>query len=184
MPIVNVTLEDVLRAHDTRADAQRRLLRTYRLPLVSFTMNIAGPVKSSPLIALAFDTGLEALYDALGQPMAAEIIRPATGCEALLVYDRPAAELKAACLALETATPVGRLYDLDVLDTDGDKLSRLVQRTCLICGGPVTVCSRNCEPHPRNSDGLRRRIFGRPGGKGTDGGGATDPEAGTDRRTQ
>ena len=67
MPIVNVTLEDVLRAHDTRADAQRRLLRTYRLPLVSFTMNIAGPVKSSPLIALAFDTGLEALYDALGQ---------------------------------------------------------------------------------------------------------------------
>ena len=41
MPIVNVTLEDVLRAHDTRADAQRRLLRTYRLPLVSFTMNIA-----------------------------------------------------------------------------------------------------------------------------------------------
>ena len=79
----------------------------------------------------------------MGQPMAAEIIRPATGCEALLVYDRPAAELKAACLALETATPVGRLYDLDVLDTDGDKLSRLVQRTCLICGGPVTVCSRS-----------------------------------------
>ena len=60
----------------------------------------------------------------MGQPMAAEIIRPATGCEALLVYDRPAAELKAACLTLETATPVGRLYDLDVLDTDGDKLSR------------------------------------------------------------
>lgn len=88
MPIVNVTLEDVLRAHDTRADAQRRLLRTYRLPLVSFTMNIAGPVKSSPLITLAFDTGLEALYDALGQPMAAEIIRPATGCEALLVAGR------------------------------------------------------------------------------------------------
>ena len=143
MPIVNVTLEEILRAHDTRADAQRRLLRTYRLPLVSFTMNIAGPVKSSPLITLAFDTGLEALYDALGQPMAAEIIRPATGCEALLVYDRPAAELKAACLALETATPVGRLYDLDVLDTDGNKLSRLVQRTCLICGGPVTVCSRS-----------------------------------------
>ena len=106
MPIVNVTLEDVLRAHDTRAAAQRRLLRTYRLPLVSFTMNIAGPVKSSPLIALAFDAGLEALYGALGRPVTAEIIRPATGCEALLVYDRPAAELKAACLALETATPV------------------------------------------------------------------------------
>ena len=143
MPIVNVTLEDILRARDARAAAQRRLLRTYRLPLVSFTMNIAGPVKFSPLIELAFDAGLEALRTALGQPVAAEIIRPATGCEALLVYDRPAAALKAACLTLETATPVGRLYDLDVLDTDGNKLSRLEQRTCLICGGPVTVCSRS-----------------------------------------
>ena len=143
MPIVNVTLEDILRARDTRANAQRRLLRAYRLPLVSFTMNIAGPVKSSPLIELAFDAGLEALYDALGQPAAAEVIRPATGCEALLVYDRPAAELKAACLTLETAAPIGRLYDLDVLDTDGSKLSRSEPRTCLVCGGPVAVCSRS-----------------------------------------
>ena len=53
MPIVNVTLEDILRARDARAAAQRRLLRTYRLPLVSFTMNIAGPVKSSPLILIS-----------------------------------------------------------------------------------------------------------------------------------
>ena len=143
MPIVNVTLEDILRARDTRADAQRRLLQAFRLPLVSFTMNIAGPVKSSPLIELAFDAGLAALYGTLGQPVTAEIIRPSTGCEALLVYDRPAAELKAACLMLETAAPIGRLYDLDVLDTDGSKLSRPEPRTCLICGGPVTVCSRS-----------------------------------------
>ena len=143
MPIVNVTLEDILHARDGRADAQRRLLHSHRLPLVSFTMNIAGPVKSAPLIELAFDTGLEALYAALGQTEAAEIIRPATGCEALLVYDRPAADLKAACLALESAAPIGRLYDLDVLDVDGGKLSRPEPRTCLICGGPVTVCSRS-----------------------------------------
>lgn len=143
MPIVNVTLKDILRARDTRADAQRRLLQAHRLPLVSFTMNIAGPVKSSPLIELAFDAGLAALYGTLGQPVTAEIIRPATGCEALLVYDRPAAALKDTCLTLETAAPIGRLYDLDVLDTDGSKLSRPEPRACLICGGPVTVCSRS-----------------------------------------
>ena len=143
MPIVNVTLEDILRARDTRAASQQRLLDMYHLPLVSFTMNIAGPVKCSPLIALAFDAGLEALYGALGRPVTAEIIRPATGCEALLVYDRPASALKAACLALETTAPIGRLYDLDVLDTDGSKLSRSEPRTCLVCGGPVAVCSRS-----------------------------------------
>ncbi|MBP3388415.1 MAG: citrate lyase holo-[acyl-carrier protein] synthase, partial [Clostridia bacterium] len=143
MSIVNVTLEEILCARDTRAASQRRLLNVHHLPLVSFTMNIAGPVKCSPLIALAFDAGLEALYGALGRPVTAEIIRPATGCEALLVYDRPASALKAACLALETTAPIGRLYDLDVLDTDGSKLSRSEPRTCLVCGGPVAVCSRS-----------------------------------------
>ena len=143
MPIVNVTLEEILRARDTRAASQRRLLNAYHLPLVSFTMNIAGPVKRTPLIELPFDAGLKELQAVLGQPIAAEVIRPHTGCEALLVYDRPAAELKAACLKLETAAPVGRLYDLDVLDVDGTKLSRPQQRTCLVCGAPVTACSRS-----------------------------------------
>ena len=143
MSIVNATLEEILRARDTRAASQRRLLNAYHLPLVSFTMNIAGPVKRTPLVELAFDAGLKELQAALGQPIAAEVIRPHTGCEALLVYDRPAAELKAACLKLETAAPVGRLYDLDVLDVDGTKLSRPQQRTCLVCGAPVTACSRS-----------------------------------------
>ena len=143
MPIVNITLEEILRARNTRAASQRRLLNAYHLPLVSFTMNIAGPVKRTPLIELPFDAGLKELQAVLGQPIAAEVIRPHTGCEALLVYDRPASALKAACLALETTAPIGRLYDLDVLDTDGSKLSRSEPRTCLVCGGPVAVCSRS-----------------------------------------
>lgn len=143
MSIVNVTLEEILCARDTRAASQQRLLNVHHLPLVSFTMNIAGPVKRTPLVELAFDAGLKELCAALGQPITAEVIYPHTGCEALLVYDRPATELKAACLALETAAPVGRLYDLDVLDVDGKKLSRPCQRTCLICGAPVTACSRS-----------------------------------------
>ena len=143
MKPVEVSLEQVLLARENRAGRQQRLLAQYGLPLVSFTMNIAGPVKDTPLSRFAFQAGVAALTKRLGGPVSCCLTEAVTGCEALLVYDRPAAELKAACLALETATPVGRLYDLDVLDTDGDKLSRLVQRTCLICGGPVTVCSRS-----------------------------------------
>ena len=143
MSIVNVTLEEILCARDTRAASQRRLLNVHHLPLVSFTMNIAGPVKRTPLVELAFDAGLKELQAALGQPITAEVIRPHTGCEALLVYDCPATELKDACLVLETTAPVGRLYDFDVLDVEGKKLSRPCQRTCLICGAPVTACSRS-----------------------------------------
>ncbi|CDB25954.1 putative uncharacterized protein [Oscillibacter sp. CAG:241] len=51
--------------------------------------------------------------------------------------------MKDLCLRLEEQAPVGRLYDLDVLSPSGEKLSRPQSRRCLICGGPVTVCSRS-----------------------------------------
>lgn len=143
MPTVNATLDEILAARDARVDAQTRLLAQYRRPLISFTMNIAGPVKQTPLTDLAFDAGLSRLREALGEPVVQEVTRSHTGCEARLVYDRPAAELKALCLTLESETPVGRLYDLDVLDIGGEKLSRPTSRTCLICGAPVTACSRS-----------------------------------------
>ena len=66
MSIVNATLEEILRARDSRVDTQYRLLQAHCMPLVSFTMNIAGPAKVTPLSALAFDVGLQALYAALG----------------------------------------------------------------------------------------------------------------------
>ena len=38
---------------------------------------------------------------------------------------------------------MGRLFDIDVMDTDGTHLSRGTERTCLICGGPVRACARS-----------------------------------------
>ena len=72
-----------------------------------------------------------------------ESVAAPTGPEALLVYHRPAGAVKDLCLRLEEQAPVGRLYDLDVLSPGGEKLSRPQSRRCLICGGPVTVCSRS-----------------------------------------
>lgn len=46
---------------------------------------------------------------------------------------------------IEDATPLGRLFDMDVLRPDGTKVDRkelsLFGRCCLICGGPAKVCS-------------------------------------------
>lgn len=105
------------------------------LPLVSFTMNIAGPVKDTPLSRFAFQAGVAALTKRLGGPVSCCLTEAVTGCEALLVYDRPAQVLKDVCMELES-TEVGRLYDLDVLDAAGEKLSRPEMRRCLVCGGP------------------------------------------------
>jgi len=141
MNTAEITLSDMLAARDRRAARQRALLAQYRRPLVSFTMNIAGPVKTSPLVRFAFSDGLAALEAAAGRPVHAEKSLAPTGCEALLVYALPAPELKRRCLAIEEGSPVGRLYDMDVLGPDGEKLSRPDARRCLVCGGPAAVCA-------------------------------------------
>lgn len=143
MHTVEITLEQVLLARDRRVQRQQALHRRYGGTLLSFTMNIAGPVKDTPLVRLAFRAGLAALDRDLGAPVHRESVAAPTGPEALLVYHRPAGAVKDLCLRLEERDPVGRLYDLDVLSPGGEKLSRPQSRRCLICGGPVTVCSRS-----------------------------------------
>ena len=93
MKPVEVSLEQVLLARENRAGRQQRLLAQYGLPLVSFTMNMAGPVKDTPLSHFAFQAGVAALTKRLGGPVSCCLTEAVTGCEALLVYDRPAQAL-------------------------------------------------------------------------------------------
>lgn len=141
------SMEQILRSREERAARQRELLRRFDRPLISFTMNIPGPVKDTPLIRFAFRAGLCRLRETLGEPAHEEVSCRRTGCEALLVCGRPAEELKEVCLAIEEERGIGRLYDMDVLGADGRKLSRPRERTCLICGGPVSLCARS-RAHP------------------------------------
>ena len=92
-----VSLPEMLDARERRALRQQALLCDYGLPLISFTMNIAGPVKDTPLIRQGFQIGLRNLEQLLAVEGARclhkEIIREHTGCEAILVVDRDAAAL-------------------------------------------------------------------------------------------
>lgn len=42
----------------------------------------------------------------------------------------------------EETHPVGRLFDLDVIDINGQKLSRPSFRKCIICGCQAQECAR------------------------------------------
>lgn len=140
---MNVLLNEILNAREARAERQQAMLREFGCPVVSFTMNIAGPVKTAPIIRRAFDYGLSELEKALsGYAIhSREVIHEITGDEALLSVDLDAAELKRICTAIEEATPMGRLFDIDVLDVDGKKLERVSERRCLVCGAPGRGCA-------------------------------------------
>ena len=58
---VEVSLLDMLDARERRVHHQQELLERYYKPLICFTMNIAGPIKDSPLIRRGFARGQQLL---------------------------------------------------------------------------------------------------------------------------
>lgn len=144
---MEVTLLDMLQARESRAARQAELLRRYNKPLICFTMNIAGPVKDSPSIRRGFQMGLRHLEQLLAVEKMDCLhrlpVRENTGWEELLVVDAPADAIKALTTQLEEASPLGRLFDMDVLDPSGKKLERPLPRRCLLCGERAQVCARS-----------------------------------------
>ena len=140
-----MTLQAILEARDRRAENQRRLLLLHACPVISFTMNIPGPVKNSPLIGRAFQVGLERLQGLLARegvtPLNPLLTNADTGCEYLCAVRGEASRLKAICESIEDTEPLGRLFDMDVLDRYGEKLSRREPRGCLVCGAVGKGCA-------------------------------------------
>ena len=143
---MEVSLLEILDAREKRVQTQRRLLDTYQKPLLCFTMNIPGPEKLNRDVKIGFFIGNRLLTDSLkGHKVLHRQIHTApTGCEAFYVVDMPARELKQLTIEIEDSDAVGRLFDMDVLDTDGQKLDReslgFPRRKCLICEKDAVIC--------------------------------------------
>ncbi len=144
---MEVSLMQVLTARERRVKRQKELLEQYGKPLLCFTMNIAGPVKLSPLIRRGFQAGCEALEDRLpaGSVKRIEITEEITGCEAIYVVDMEPVGLKTIATHIEDSHGLGRLFDMDVIGTDLCKLDREAvgggSRDCIVCGAPGRGCA-------------------------------------------
>lgn len=148
---MNVTVTDMMLARERRAQRQRELLAEYPgATLLSFTMNIPGPEKDSPLIRRGAALGRRLLEKGFLRlktaPLHRETEAAFTGVESLYALSLPPLAVKAMAADIEEATPAGRVFDLDVLRPDGTKVDRqevgLEVRRCLICGRPAQSCAR------------------------------------------
>ena len=113
-------------------------------------MILAFPVvvqeSHSHRIHAAFTSGKHALLAKL-ESTQAKIknlleIHEKTGDELLLAVDYPAKKIKDLTTDIEETHPVGRLFDLDVIDINGQKLSRPSFRKCIICRCQAQECAR------------------------------------------
>ncbi len=142
-----VSIQDMMQCRDRRVEIQNTFIQKYKNPVISFCMNIPGPVKTNALIQKLFAEGKAAILDALTRTQSAIIetkeFHDTTGDELILCVQNTADFLKTEMLAIEEKHPLGRLFDIDIIDTDGKKRSRASFRTCLICGRQAQECARS-----------------------------------------
>ena len=146
---MEVTVNDILNARDKRVRRQKELLSRFGSTVICFTMNIAGPVKCDPLIEEGFLVGISQIKAQLnGESVPIlhfEEERIFTGCTAYFAVSGDPLFIKKLTSEVEDSSPIGRLFDIDVIRNDGTKVSRtelgFEARRCLICDNPAMVCS-------------------------------------------
>ncbi|WP_027642080.1 triphosphoribosyl-dephospho-CoA synthase CitG [Enterocloster clostridioformis] len=146
-----VSLMEMLDARELRVHRQLSLQQKYASVLICFTMNIAGPVKNNRLIYRAFEYGCDILRHQLVSAgiecLHQECYSENTGNVCYYCVKGNAVEIKKITVEIENNLSVGRLFDMDVLDENGNHIERMEigesPRTCLLCGNPAKECARN-----------------------------------------
>ena len=150
-----VGLDELLAAREWRAARQAALIRHYKVPVVSLTIVMPGPVKDNDWSRRALgeaSLSFDALCRRSKWPLMSHQQRwQRSGPEALYAVAAEKATLKASTVELEDRHPIGRLWDFDVIDPRSSALSRealgFAPRRCLVCDRPARECGRS-RRHP------------------------------------
>ena len=151
---MEITLEQLLASRDRRQQRQRELLADgdSGLTLLCLTVVMPGPQKRNELsLTVAQAAVTELLRQLLGSLVYHETADLPTGFEGYFLVRQPLADAKRLACRIEDTHPLGRLFDIDAIGSDGVPLDRqsigLPSRRCLICGGDAHACMRN-RTHP------------------------------------
>lgn len=149
---LSVTLDQMLHAKELRVHRQKKYLIQYHLPIISLTLVIPGPIKNSSGTRYLFAEAMKIIKQYFDQKNIQKIIDEQVsmvcGLEAILVFHCDTDELKKHCIMIEESHPLGRLWDIDVIDPKTQisvSRSNFLQspRQCLVCQNLAKACSRN-----------------------------------------
>ncbi|MFV0361794.1 MAG: citrate lyase holo-[acyl-carrier protein] synthase [Suipraeoptans sp.] len=146
------SLSDVLKYRDKKDAIQKEMASEYKgTVIVSFSMNVPGQIKTNEYIYDVFihsDKFIEAMFrDMEIYVYKKREIRDVAGyCAIYSISGTTAQKLKRDMVNIEETHPLGRLFDIDVLD-QGIGISRIEigksPRKCLICNDDAKICSRS-----------------------------------------
>ena len=144
---IEVRIDEILDCREKRVAIQNEMIKKYSFPVISFTMNIPGPIKTNNEIKKAFDIGknliLEKLKENNIEILEIQELNENTGNELFISVNSLAEKIKNITVSIEEASELGRLFDMDVIDISFEKQSRKSFRKCLICEKQAQECGRS-----------------------------------------
>ncbi len=148
----HTTLKAILNAKEKRVLEQQMLLKRFpEASLISLCINIPGTLKLSHEAVVLHEVALESIMALLEHHAIVmhekKTCIAVTGAETLFTCKSDAMHLKQLMCELENEHPLGRLMDIDVLDSMGKSLSRTAlgfeKRRCFVCACEASLCARS-----------------------------------------
>ena len=158
---MKISLDQLLARRDRRWHRQQELLREHPdETLLCLTVIMPGAVKRNRFSLVVAQAATEAMRVAFADSITWMEERDLeTGFEAYAFTTHPLLDAKRMACHIEEEHPLGRLFDLDVIDTTGTPVSRSAigaePRCCLLCQQEARFCMRN---HTHSREELQARI--------------------------
>lgn len=158
---MEITLDMLLESREKRWQLQRQLIQDNPgLTLVCLTVIMPGNVKRNAQSLVVAHAAVEAIQRAFGQSIQWQREQDlSTGYEGYYLVDMSMIDCKRLACEIEDNHPLGRLFDIDVINTHVEPVSRSVigreGRKCLLCDQDARYCMRN---HTHTRDELQQKI--------------------------
>lgn len=148
---VETALDKMLQVREERVAIQNSILKKYNSTIISFTMNIPGPIKNNDWIQQSFLYGKQDLLNVMGAFGIEQIEsrRVDSGPEGYFVVQGKfsAEDIKKNIVEFEERHSIGRWFDIDVKNASGIAISReelgLKPRKCFLCNQDAKICGRS-----------------------------------------
>mgnify|MGYP002624438672 CR=1 FL=1 len=146
---MEITLDKLLASRDRRVEMQQQLRENYpNSTLVCLTVIMPGNIKRNLSSLIVSQAAINAMLNRFEGNIVDVISRDLeTGFEAYLVTTLSQREAKLIACDIEDNHPLGRLFDIDILDNDGVPVKRETvgssPRRCLMCDNEARYCMRN-----------------------------------------
>jgi holo-ACP synthase len=140
--LINKILED----REKRYNTIIKILKGGAKSVVCGKINFPGQNKNTQESLKAFGYLSDVLKNGMLLNEKYEILEGFDGKSIIAGIDAGSRELKKKAVEIEESSPIGRVFDIDIYDSQGVPVGRrdigAPDRTCIVCGGNAKICVR------------------------------------------